>query len=59
MKIVHNYTDKINDIILSEENYTLPYGLTLSDDEFIRTNVERPEIVLNVFSIGNIFRARF
>ena len=59
MKIVHNYTDKINDIILSEENYTLPYGLTLSDDEYILTNVEKPEIALNVFSTANIFQSRF
>ena len=61
MKIVNKYTDKITDLITSDENYELNLliGLQLIGQNTAFSIFEKPEIILNVLSQGGTFQGAF
>ena len=56
MKIVNTYTDRITDLITGDQSYELDdiILLQLSSDDYTPGVFERPEIVLNVLTGGNV-----
>ena len=56
MKIVNTYTDRITDLITGDQSYELDDAilLQLGLDDYTPGVFERPEIVLNVLTGGNV-----